>query len=294
MDKLGYIATLNASSVEAVNSSISALTKNAGDAAMGIGRAKVIFEKLGISVKDQNGKLKTSADLMGEVGESIKGMEKGQQQAVLSRLGIDPTLLKTLTEDVSGLASEYDKMMEAAGFSFDQATADSGTFMDAQDKMGMTFKKLRQAIASAFFKPLAKSFTQFNDLLIRSMPAIIRTITPIIAIVMKVADVFIFLGSVVLQGVGVIVDGLTKLNDITNGWAGYILAAAAAWVLLNGTFLASPIGMILALAAAIALLVDDFLVWQEGGDSLIPWENWIKEIDMVKTAISSFGDWLRP
>lgn len=294
IDKMGYIAELTDSSINAVNTSLEALNKNAGDTAMGIGRAKKVFEEIGVEVKDANGKLKNSTDLMHEVAGAIKDMDKGQQQAVLERLGIDRTMLKMLTTDVSALSGEYDKMMEAAGFSFDEAVKNAGELEDAQIKLKLGMTKLKQAVAASFFKPMAKSFAQFNDLLIRSMPAIIKTITPIIAIVMKVADVFIFLGSVVLRGIGVIVDGLTKLNDITNGWAGYILAAAAAWTVLNGTFLLSPIGLILALAAAIALLVDDFLTWQEGGESLIPWENWIKEINMVKDAIAAFGNWLQP
>lgn len=111
---------------------------------------------------------------------------------------------------------------------------------------------------------------------------------------MKVADTFIFLGGLVVQAVGWIIGGIMDLNDATNGLVGYILAAVVAWKLLNTTFLASPIGMIIALAAAIALLVDDFLVWQEGGESLIPWENWLKEINMVKDAIAAFGAWLQP
>lgn len=281
IDKMGYIAELTDSSINAVNTSLEALNKNAGDTAMGIGRAKKVFEEIGVEVKDANGKLKNSTDLMHEVAGAIKDMDKGQQQAVLERLGIDRTMLKMLTTDVSALSGEYDKMMEAAGFSFDEAVKNAGELEDAQIKLKLGMTKLKQAVAASFFKPLAKSFAQFNDLLIRSMPAIIKTITPIIAVVMKVADVFIFLGSVVLRGIGVIVDGLTKLNDITNGWAGYILAAAAAWTVLNGTFLASPIGLILALAAAIALLVDDFLGWQEGRESFIPWENWKNEVDLV-------------
>ena len=281
IDKLGYIAELSDSSISAVNSSLATLNKNAGDAAMGIGRAKVVFEKMGISVKDSNGKLKNSASLMTEIGDKIKGMEKGQQQAVLSRLGIDPTLLKTLTTDVSGLADGYDKMMEAAGFSFEEATQNASDFEDSQIKLGLTFKKLQQAIASKFFKYIAKSFDQMTQLIVKNMPLIVKSITPIIEVVFKLVDLFAFLASTVLQVIGFIVGGLVKLNDATDGWAGYIMGAIVAWKLLNATFLASPIGMVLALAAAIALLVDDFNVWQEGGKSLIDWGKWKEEVDLV-------------
>lgn len=294
IDKMGYIAELTDSSIGAVNSSLEALNKNAGDTSMGIGRAKKVFEEIGVEVTDANGKLKNSSALMYEVAEAIKGMDKGKQQAVLERLGIDRTMLKMLTTDVSALSAEYDKMMVAAGFSFDEAVANAGELEDAQIKLGLGMKKLKQAVAAGFIKGMAKSFKTFNDLLIKSMPAIIRAITPVISIIMKLADLFIFLGSQVLQIVGWIVGGFMDLNDATDGWAGYILAAAAAWVVLNSTFLASPVGIVLALAAAIALLVDDFQTWQEGGESLIPWENWIDEINMVKDAIAAFGNWLQP
>lgn len=294
IDKLGYIATMTDSSVQAVNTSLESLNKNAGDAATGVGRAKQIFEKIGVSVRDSNGKLKNSADLMKEVGAAISGMDKGQQMAIMERLGIDRTLLKSITGDVAALGAEYDAMMEAAGFSMEEATSAASDFMDAQGKLRMTFDKLRQSVAVKFMRGLAKAFDAFRKMMIDNMPIIVRTITPIIAAVMKAAEIFLFLANTVMQVVGFIVGGLLKLNDATNGWAGYIMAAIVAWKLLNATFLATPLGMILSLAAAIALLVEDFMVWQEGGESLIPWEKWVEQIDAAKAAISAFGNWLQP
>ena len=58
LDKLGYIATLTDSSIEASNASVENLSKNIGDAAMGMGRAQKVFEELGVSVKKENGQIK--------------------------------------------------------------------------------------------------------------------------------------------------------------------------------------------------------------------------------------------
>ncbi|STK93527.1 putative lytic transglycosylase, catalytic [Escherichia coli] len=41
----------------------------------------------------------------------------------------------------------------------------------------------------------------------------------------------------------------------------------------------SPIGLITALAAGIALLWEDYQTWKEGGDSLIDWGKWKPEVD---------------
>src|SRR5690606_22906754 len=69
-----------------------------------------------------------------------------------------------------------------------------------------------------------------------------------------------------------------------------ILAVAAAWRFLNLAFLATPIGMILGLVLALGLLIDDFLTWKEGGDSLIDWSKWEPAIDAAMTAIGALRD----
>jgi hypothetical protein len=51
--------------------------------------------------------------------------------------------------------------------------------------------------------------------------------------------------------------------------------------------LASPITWVLGLAAAIALLWEDYQTWKEGGKSLIDWGKWKPEVD---AALKMVGD----
>jgi len=113
--RLGYVATLTGSSVDAANSSIEGLSRVAGEAALGIGRGAKIFETLGLSAKDSNGDLKDASVLMADIGNKIKDMGRGEQIAILSKLGIDPTMINALTTDVSGLAAEFDQLYKNAG-----------------------------------------------------------------------------------------------------------------------------------------------------------------------------------
>ena len=53
-------------------------------------------------------------------------------------------------------------------------------------------------------------------------------------------------------------------------------------------FLASPIGIILALASALYLLYDDYKTWKEGGKSLIDWSKWTNGIDKIIAKIKDF------
>jgi len=290
--RLGYVATLTGSSVEAANSSLEGLSRTAGEAALGMGRGAKIFEDLGLQAKDSNGNLKDTSVLMAEIGDKIKDMGRGEQMAVLSKLGIDPTMINALTTDVSGLASEFDALYKAAGVDANKAAEASGEFNDSMDRLKMTFDAIKSAVGLKFMGQIKHGIDTLRKFLVENMPKIINAVSPIIDIVLRIAEAFITIVGRVGQAIGAIIGWLVKVNDATDGWAGYILAAAAAWKYLNLSFLATPIGMILSLAAAIALLVDDFLTWKEGGDSLIDWAAWEPAIDAAMGAITALRDLL--
>jgi hypothetical protein len=79
-------------------------------------------------------------------------------------------------------------------------------------------------------------------------------------------------------------DASTKDNIKTTAeWVAGLVAGAA--IILGG-----PVAWIGALAAAIALLWDDYKVWKEGGKSLIDWGRWKPEIDLAKAGIDLIAD----
>lgn len=290
--RLGYVATLTGSSVEAANSSIENLSRVAGEAALGLGRGAKIFEDLGLQAKDSNGNLKDTSVLMAEIGDKIRDMGRGEQLAVLSKLGIDPTMINALTTDVSGLAAEFDQLYKNAGIDANKAAEQSGEFNDSMDRLKMTFDAIKSAVGLKFMGQIKNGIDTLRKFLVENMPKIINAVSPIIDVVLRIAEAFITIVGRVGQAIGAIIGWLVKVNDATDDWAGYILAAAAAWKFLNLSFLATPIGMILSLAAAIALLVDDFLTWKEGGDGLIDWAAWEPAIDAAMGAITALRDLL--
>lgn len=289
--KLGYIAQVSGSSVEAARASLDGLNKAAGEAALGVGRSKKIFAEIGLSVKDANGHLKDTGALLLEVGEKIKGMERGKQLAVLEKLRIDPTLIESLTTNVSGLEKEFDSLYKAANLDPQKAAESAEKFNDTLDKLHLTFQVLKDAIASSFFDTFTNGFDSFRQQLVNNLPKIIDTIKPVLNMLIKIGEIVLKIGVVFAEVASGIISAIKKVNDATGGWAVKIGAVIIAWKKLNLAFLASPIGIIISLAAALALLYDDYKTWERGGDSFIDWGGKAKVIvDIVKFAIKLLGE----
>lgn len=255
------------------------------DTSMGMGRAKLVFEDLGIKVTDAAGKLKPTTEVMGELAEKFKDMERGKQLRVMERLGLDPALLKVFNGDLAAISAELQEIDKAADFDFETAIVESKAFMQIWRQMQQEIEKWKMLFSKAFesvavklmpkFRAQIKSITDsmvgFRKKVMENMPKAIEAIMPIINIIMRVAEAFIKIVARIASGAMTVIGWFLKLNEATGGWAGYILAAAAAWKYLNLSFLATPLGMLLSLATVVALLIDDFLTFKEGGDSLIDW-----------------------
>lgn len=255
------------------------------DTSMDMGRAKAVFADLGISVKDAAGNLKPTTEVMAELAEKFKGMEKGKQIRVMERLGLDPSLLKLFNADMVALRAEMEAIDKAAGLDFGQAMAESKAFMEIWramqqeiQKWKLLFKTTMESVSvklmpkfRAQIRAITDAMINFRRKVMDNLPKAIEAIMPIINVIMRIAEAFIKITARIASGAMTIIGWFLKLNEATGGWAGYILAAAAAWKYLNLAFLKTPLGMLLALAAAVALLIDDFLTFKEGGDSLIDW-----------------------
>lgn len=255
------------------------------DTSMGMGRAKLVFEDLGITVTDATGKLKPTTEVMGELAAKFKDMERGKQLRVMERLGLDPALLKVFNADLATLSAELQAIDESVGFDFEQAVAEGKEFtkvfkslQQEVEKWKMLFAKAYESIAvkmmpkfRGIMESIRQSLIRFRKTAMEMMPKAIEAIMPIVNVIIRVAEAFFALVSRVAQAAAKIISWILKLNEATGGWLAYIAMGIAAWKMLNLAFLQSPIGRLIALAAVIALLIDDMMTFYEGGESLIDW-----------------------
>lgn len=255
------------------------------DTSMGIGRTKLVFENLGISVVDAAGKIKPTTQVMGELAELFKTMERGKQIRVMERLGIDSSFVKVFMADIDAINADLNAIDQSVGLDFDKAVKEGKAFtlslrvlQQETQKWRILFAKAMDVIAVKMMPRIRQTMEGTRQSMIRLrrmtmdvMPMIISKIVPVIGAVLRIAEAFASIASRIASAVASIILWIIRLNSATNGLAGYIIAAAVAWRYLNLAFLRTPLGQLISLAAVVALLIDDFLTFREGGDSLINW-----------------------
>ena len=288
--------------------SLKSLDKAIGDTALGVGRAKKVFEAIGQVVVDAQGKMRPTTVVMQELAEKFQHMERGRALAIMERLGLDPALLRLFNTDLAALGEEITAIERAAGFDLGVAIAESKAFTDSWraftqelEKWKMLFGKMVDVVAvqlmprfRATLDRLGRSLVEFRQMVMGNMGTIKGVVGTSVNALLRVVEVVSLSAYRLIQVVSYIVGGIIRfLNQLDGPQQAVVLgivAIAAAWRYLNVAFFATPLGMALALAAAIGLLVDDFLVWKEGGDSLIDWAAWEPGINAAILGITALKD----
>lgn len=81
---LGYAADLSGINVETLGAGMVRLTKGMSDAAKGTGDAKDAFDALGISVKDEEGNLKSADVMLGDIADRFANFKDGAEKTALA------------------------------------------------------------------------------------------------------------------------------------------------------------------------------------------------------------------
>ena len=292
LEKFAYIAELSGSNMETAKVSLEMFGRRVGEVAQGTGRAVEIFESLGIETRGASGEMRDTTAILGDVGTAIKDLSRAEQLNILNKLGLDATLLDTLTTDVSGLAAEFDALYKANGINISKTAENAGAFNDMLFRAKYTFESFKNALAGEVLAPLAdtaysitKRFTEFMATTVRHIQPFVRRVAGFIGGLVKVFGR-------VLTGIVALIRGIVRpfaqLFSLMPTWAKWVAGLTLAFKGLTIAFAATPIGAVVALGVAIAALVDDYLVWKEQGQSFLDWSAWEPAINSAKAAIESF------
>lgn len=183
------------------------------------------------------------------------------------------------------LRNELMKAYGAAGINIRKVIVDSVKLNMSLTKTKYAMEAIYKSVGSRFFGLLEKQSDAFRKKLYQNMPYIISSLEKLVKTVFKAFEVVTILGQRLWSILGRVLDFFIQLDQATSGWSTIILGVVAAWKLLNLSFLATPLGMILAGLVAILALYDDFKVWEEGGKSFFDWGPAVPYINMVADAL---------
>lgn len=288
LDRLGYVAELTGSDANTATASFENLSRTIGEAAQGIGRGALVFEKLGLSAKDAQGNVKTTTQVLDEIKVKIQDLSKAEQSAYIQRLGLDRTMIGMLTSDTTEIIDQYNKRTEALGINVDEAAELGAKYNDAIKVTERGFDDIITAFVLRVLPSITTAIERVSKLIDENAGLINSYVEPI--------SEAVSIGANLVTG---FITGLGKMFQVLGKWPMYIGLVAAAWKLLNMVFKASPIGRIITavmtLITVLGLLYDDFKGWQEGMDSLFDWsflsaEWWKSKADTISNELSLLGE----
>lgn len=216
---------------------------------------------------------------------SIANISEGFEKMGYEYRIIAPAINKALV-----LRQELLRAYSAAGINITKVIQNSVKLNMSLDKTKFALKAIYDSVGSKFFSLLTKQSDIFRKKLYENMPRIQAVIERFVKFIFKAFEAVTILGARVWSILTRVYDFFVALDKATDGWSTIILGVVAAWKLLNLSFLASPIGMVIAGLVALLALYDDFKTFQEGGKSLFNWEPFIPVIDAVTESLKSLRD----
>lgn len=242
--------------------------------------AQKMFQRLGVSVKDSNGKFKTQEQAFEEVIRAFQKMPDGIEKANMAQklFGKTGSDLRPLLNGVRGDVDELSKKFVDLGLGMSNDAIDASVKLkDTIDTVQRAF----QAFGNQIGAELMPTIQELADELINHLPQIKAVLTPVLhgltntfkflvehmdaVIFVSTACLSTFMSFKAISGVVVTIQTLQKV----------IKAVSVAQGIWNALMIANPIGLI---ATGIGLLIAGIVLLVK---------NWDKVTQAVKKAVDA-------
>lgn len=250
---LGYAASVNGSSVDALQASLGEMTKRVGEfVSTGEGEAKDVVTRLGLKFKDLNGQVKSSDVIFRELADKLHGMSQAEKFSVLDKMGIDRSMVQLLSQSGAEIEALQNKAAALGVVTTEQA-AQFDAYNDSLKTLGQGFEGIKFQVAVGFVPVLKELVDGFTDFLIANKDLIKNGLA--------------HLGEIIFSVMGMMRRMLPIIGLVTAGFVVWKIAAIGLRTVLSTIF--SPVVLITAAIVAIILVIDDLLTAMEGGQSVI-------------------------
>ncbi|MFX7914243.1 hypothetical protein ABTK35_18295 [Acinetobacter baumannii] len=297
LDKLYYSSQrigASASNIRAYGDAISQMGGNAQNALQSLENVaqkmrnspgyEGMLTGMGVATRDGNGQLRDRVEVMKDLSKTMKGMDYYQANAYASSLGIDENTLMAMRDDkfIDNM-EKYQKLRQSVGLT-DELTKSGTDFMVQFRDITMTTKAITEVVVMTAGQALIPVLKVINNFL-RSAIAWFAELDPRFKAILATGLKFALLAIIFGGFIGTI----AKLASVLPMLKSLLFLIKS----LRLAFLASPIGIVLALAAAIAALWDDYQTWKNGGESLIDWSKWENGIETAISRIKQLAELIK-
>ena len=180
--ELDFICSQTGTSVDSLNGGMKKLTNSMDAAAKGNASANELFDRLGVSIDDGTGKLKSQEDMLYDCLTALQGVNNQTERAALANklFGKSGTELMPLLNSQSGSIDELKQKAHELGLVMSDEMIDNGVGLtDSLDQTKRAFTAIITTLGGAFM-PIVK---KVSDHLQSALPFIqnaVNQITPII------------------------------------------------------------------------------------------------------------------
>ena len=262
-------------SAQAANSSLEAM----GSFLRSSPGAESFLARLGVQTRDASGGIRDTTDMLQDFFKVARTMPYFRAKAYAGVLGIDETTLQAGIRGIGQFSGQLQAMYRAAGISGAAAAKGSAAFMQQLRALGAALQVLRDKVALSLERGVGGDIERLRKMLVDNFGRISAVIVTVSKFVVGLGDVLFRLGGRAAEIVGGLITWFEHLDGNTQGWIKTLGALLVAWRVLSLGFLATPLGQVVALGAAILAVYDDYKTWKEGGKAFIDWAKWKPGVD---------------
>lgn len=300
LQQLEFAAGISGTGLASLRTGLQRFARTADDAAQGLKTAQEPFVRLGIAFKDGAGGLRPLEDMLGDVAEAFSKMEDGPVKTALAmktfgRAGAQ--LIPLLNEGRDGVNKLKEEFTSLGGeISGEQAKAFE-EYNDTIFRIKTTLIGFRNQAVIALL-PMLKKITKGMFTWIKANKELLKAkLLKFMKGLLK-ATVFLF------KAIGFLIDNAGKMVRVFLIWKAITIALAAAQAIMAaGSIVAAikvgaawlaatlPIVLMTVLIIALALIIEDFIGFLTGKDSLIG-AVFGDAIEEWQNAFVEFFEWL--
>lgn len=263
MQRLGYAAKLSGSDIEGLSAGLQKMQIQQVAAANGSAGAAEKFKRLGVEIKNADGTMKDSATLMLEMADGIGGLKSDAEKtaAVIGVFGrAAGPLVGMFKKGSKGIMEMSEELSEFGAVMDGETIAATREYAKQNKRMAAAMLGIKISVAKSLIPILAKSRKAFMDWYAANGKIIRQHIEKFFT---RLGTVLSKVTSLLGRILSTALKFISNLNPMTKKIAGVTAALLGFMKILSmGT-----LGKFILLITILLLLLEDFQVWLEGGNS---------------------------